>query len=128
MKLEWRPQAFDDRERIMDFIARDNPQAALDLGALFEEKTGALTGQPKLYRSGRMKGTKEAVVHPNLFWCTRYPATRPPSCACCTHRWHGPPTKPDRSLTELLLPFAGMERRQGRSAKICLLPHRQSEG
>ena len=49
----------------MDFIAQDNPQAALDLDALFEEKTGALIEQPKLYRSGRMKGTREAVVHPN---------------------------------------------------------------
>lgn len=65
MKLEWRPQAFDDRERIMDFIARDNPQAALDLDALFEEKVGALIEQPKLYRSGRMKDTREAVAHPN---------------------------------------------------------------
>lgn len=65
MILEWRPQAFDDRERIMDFIAQDNPQAALDLDALFEKKADAITDQPKLFRPGRMKGTREAVVHPN---------------------------------------------------------------
>jgi len=65
MKLEWRPRAFDDRERIMDFIAQDNPQAALDLDNLFEEKAGSLIEQPKLFKSGRMKNTREAVVHPN---------------------------------------------------------------
>ena len=65
MKLEWRPQAFDDRERIMDFIAQDNPQAALELDTLFEEKAGALIKQPKLFKPGRMKSTREAVVHPN---------------------------------------------------------------
>jgi addiction module RelE/StbE family toxin len=65
VKLEWRPQASDDRERIMDFIAQDNPQAALDLDTLFEEKAGSLIEQPKLFKPGRMKNTREAVVHPN---------------------------------------------------------------
>lgn len=65
MKLEWRRQAFDDRERIMDFIAQDNPQAALDLDNLLEEKAGSLIEQPKLFKPGRMKNTREAVVHPN---------------------------------------------------------------
>ena len=65
MKLEWRPRAFDDRERIMDFIAQDNPQAALDLDNLFEEKAGSLIEQPKLFKPGRMKNTREAVVHPS---------------------------------------------------------------
>ena len=54
-----------DRERIMDFIAQDNPQAALDLDTLFEKKSDSLIEQPKLFKSGRIKGTREAVVHPN---------------------------------------------------------------
>lgn len=49
----------------MDFIAQDNPQAALDLDSLFEEKAVALIGQPKLFKPGRVKNTREAVVHPN---------------------------------------------------------------
>lgn len=49
----------------MDFIAQDNPQAALDLDTLFEEKAGSLIEQPKLFKAGRMKNTREAVVHPN---------------------------------------------------------------
>jgi addiction module RelE/StbE family toxin len=65
MKLEWRPEAFSDRERIWDFIAQDNPQAALDLDTLIEKKAGALIEQPKLFKAGRIKGTREAVVHPN---------------------------------------------------------------
>lgn len=65
MKLEWKPASFSDRERIMDFIAQDNPQAALDLDAMFEKKADAITDNPKLFKSGRMKGTREAVVHPS---------------------------------------------------------------
>ena len=37
MILEWKHEAFDDRERIMDFIALDNPQAAFYLDELFEK-------------------------------------------------------------------------------------------
>lgn len=65
MKLVWRPAAFSDREQIMDFIAQDNPQAALDLDLMFEERARALTEHPKLCKPGRLKNTREAVVHPN---------------------------------------------------------------
>lgn len=65
MKLIWKPLALDDRERIMAYIALDNPQAALDLDALFEQKSDQLIENPKLYKPGRMKGTRDAVVHPN---------------------------------------------------------------
>ena len=65
MKLVWRPAAFDDRATIMDHIAEDNPGAALDLDELIEEKTSALIDHPRLYKPGRMKGTREMVVHPN---------------------------------------------------------------
>ncbi|MDD4930087.1 MAG: type II toxin-antitoxin system RelE/ParE family toxin [Gallionella sp.] len=65
MKLKWRAAALRDRERIMDVIALENPQAALDLDALFEKKADTLIEQPKLFKSGRIKGTRGAVVHPN---------------------------------------------------------------
>lgn len=65
MKLKWRAAALRDRERIMDFVALDNPQAALDLDTLFEKKSDSLIEQPKLFKAGRIKGTREAVVHPN---------------------------------------------------------------
>lgn len=65
MKLKWKTAAMSDREQIMDFIAQDNPQAALDLDVLFEEKADMLTAHPKLFKPGRIKGTRNAVVHPN---------------------------------------------------------------
>ena len=65
MKLEWKQDAFDDRERIMDFSAKDNPQAAYDLDELFERRADVLKDQPKLFKPGRMKGTREGVAHPN---------------------------------------------------------------
>ena len=55
----------NDRDRIFDHIAEDNPQAALDLDTLFEQKADRLIDQPELYRAGRKRGTREMVVHPN---------------------------------------------------------------
>jgi addiction module RelE/StbE family toxin len=49
----------------MTFIAQDNPLAALELDDEIEEKTAALIKHPRLYKPGRMKGTREMVVRPN---------------------------------------------------------------
>lgn len=65
MKLEWKASAISDRERIMDYIAQDNSQAALDLDMLFEKKARVLIDRPNLFRTGRVEGTREAVAHPN---------------------------------------------------------------
>ncbi len=64
-QLVWRPMACEDRSRIMDFIAQDNALAAADLDQEIEDKTLALTRHPRIYRPGRVKGTREMVVHPN---------------------------------------------------------------
>ncbi|MFZ5503409.1 MAG: type II toxin-antitoxin system RelE/ParE family toxin [Pseudomonadota bacterium] len=32
---------------------------------MFEEKASSLIEQPKLFKAGRVKNTREAVVHPN---------------------------------------------------------------
>ena len=65
MKLFWTPEATQDREGIYEYIEADNPAAALDLDELIEEKTNALIDHPRLYKPGRIKGTREMVVHPN---------------------------------------------------------------
>lgn len=65
MKLEWKPLAIEDRERIMDYIAEDNPVAALTLDEEFEEKANGLLRNPRLYKPGRLKGTREIVVRPS---------------------------------------------------------------
>lgn len=65
MKLAWNPLALDDRGQILDYIAQDNPQAALELDELIEKKADQLIENPTLYRAGRKRGTREMVVHPN---------------------------------------------------------------
>ncbi|MFZ6756736.1 type II toxin-antitoxin system RelE/ParE family toxin [Undibacterium sp. Ji50W] len=65
MKLIWKPIALADRERIMDYIAVDKPQAAIELDESFEHTADQLLLNPRMYKPGRVKKTREAVVHPN---------------------------------------------------------------
>ena len=65
MKVRWRPAAEVDRDRIIDYIAQDDPLAAIDLGDAIDRRVAELPKQPRLYRVGRVKGTREMVVHPN---------------------------------------------------------------
>ncbi len=65
MILVWKPLALEDRERIMEFIGTDNPVAAIELDLAFESHADALPLHPTLYKPGRVKGTREIVVHPN---------------------------------------------------------------
>lgn len=65
MKIIWRKIAEADRERIFDYIAQNSPNAALELDADFDTKIELTVQQPKLYRPGRMRGTREIVVRHN---------------------------------------------------------------
>lgn len=65
MNLVWKRKAIADRENIMDFVAQDNPVAALKIDTLFRENAALLTEFPDMGRPGRMKGTREWVAHPN---------------------------------------------------------------
>jgi len=65
MRLVWRPMAVEDRASIMDYIAQDNPGAALELDEEIEAKTDALVSHPKRYKPGRVKGTREMAIRPN---------------------------------------------------------------
>ena len=64
-RLTWRPMALADRDTIMGYIAQDNPTAAIDLDLEFEAKAENARLRPKLYKAGRVKGTREIVVRPN---------------------------------------------------------------
>ncbi|WP_374012266.1 type II toxin-antitoxin system RelE/ParE family toxin [Pseudoxanthomonas koreensis] len=50
---------------IVDRISDDNPDAAQRLKDDIEVKAAALPGHPKLYRAGRIAGTREMVVRSN---------------------------------------------------------------
>jgi len=65
MKLVWRPEAHDDRYRIMERISQDNPVAAADLDEIFESKGEVARQRPTLYRKGRVEGTREIVAASN---------------------------------------------------------------
>lgn len=65
MRIRWRPLAEADRDGIVDFIAQDNVRAALEPGDTIERRVAELAEQPRLFRPGRVRGTREMVVHPN---------------------------------------------------------------
>lgn len=67
----WKQTAIDDRDAIVEYIALDNIDAAIQLGNLLMEKSTVLDQHPLLGLTGRIKGTRELVVHPNyiLIYC-----------------------------------------------------------
>ena len=65
MALFWSPEAIQDRDDIYEYIERDNPDAALALDALLEERASRLVDHPGLGKPGRAAGTRELVVHQN---------------------------------------------------------------
>lgn len=71
MKIVWRPMAEADRENIFDYIAQDNPRAALELDEDFKVKVEIAARNPKLYKAGRVQGTREIVVRPNYVMICR---------------------------------------------------------
>lgn len=65
VKLIWTGPSQQDRRSIRDYIAQDNPTAALALDELFSEKAALLTEYPEIGRPGRVAGTRELVAHRN---------------------------------------------------------------
>jgi addiction module RelE/StbE family toxin len=65
LALEWRNAARADLLAIVDYISDDNPDAARRLMDEIEDKASMLPEHPKLYRLGRVAGTREMVVRPN---------------------------------------------------------------
>lgn len=64
-RLEWKVQAENDLFDILDYIGQDNPDAALELVQKIREKAAGLLIRPTLYRAGRIRGTREMIVHRN---------------------------------------------------------------
>lgn len=63
MKLVWRSKALEDRKLIASYIAQDNVNAAIELDIIFEEKAEIARSNPKLYKPGRIRGSRELVVN-----------------------------------------------------------------
>lgn len=63
--LEWREVARTDLLAIIDYISDENPDAAQHLKDDIETKISKLAQHPRLYRAGRVAGTRAMVVRPN---------------------------------------------------------------
>lgn len=64
-EVEWSRLAQRDLLAIIDYISDNSPDAAQRLKTDIEEKTAQLPTYPKLYRPGRLEGTREMVVWAN---------------------------------------------------------------
>ena len=63
MKILWTLSAEQDRADIVDFIAQDNPLAAIRIDEIFSAAVGRLAEHPLLGRAGQIPGTRELIPH-----------------------------------------------------------------
>lgn len=63
MRVLWTLSAEQDRANIVDFIANDNPLAAIRVDELFSAAVGRLAEHPLLGRAGQIPGTCELIPH-----------------------------------------------------------------
>lgn len=62
MDLVWSRRALHDRQEAIDYIANDNPVAALAQLDAIEHHADRLILHPEMGRPGRIDGTRELVV------------------------------------------------------------------
>lgn len=65
MKVLRKPRYWESLQAIEDYIAHDNPSAAIDLWLSIDDQVSKLTDPSFPRRRGRVPGTLELVVHPN---------------------------------------------------------------
>ena len=58
----WQASAIADRDAQLDYIALDNPKAAIEQGDKIANHVTKLADHPKLGRVGRVKSTRELVI------------------------------------------------------------------
>ena len=60
-----KPQYWESLQAIEDYIAQDNPSAAIDMWLAIDDQVSQLADSNFLRRLGCMPGTLELVAHPN---------------------------------------------------------------
>ena len=63
MKIVWTPEAEQDRVDVWDYIAADNPLAAVRMDTLFSNAASNLLAHHRMGKAGIVPGTRELVVH-----------------------------------------------------------------
>lgn len=67
MNIVWLPGARANRAHAVDYIAKDNPRAALDQLEEIERQSDMLADHPEMGRAGRRRGTRELVINRTPF-------------------------------------------------------------
>lgn len=62
MMVQWLLEASQQRYDQLDYIAQENPIAAIQLDEEIETKTESLAQHPRIGREGRVTGTLELVI------------------------------------------------------------------
>jgi len=65
MKVLRKPQYWESLQAIEDYMAHDNPSAAIDLWLSIDDQVSKLADPNFPRRRGRVAGTLELVAHPN---------------------------------------------------------------
>ena len=65
MKVLRKPQYWESLQALEDYIAHDNPLAAINLWLDIDDQVSRLSDPNFPRRRGRVAGTLELVVHPN---------------------------------------------------------------
>lgn len=65
MRIIWTETALSQRTEILDYIAADDPDAAIALDERFRDVAAQLTDFPQSGRMGRIPGTREIFPHPH---------------------------------------------------------------
>lgn len=60
--LVWLRRALADRDAQLDYIAQDNPGAAIEQGDRIAHQVALLAEHPEMGRAGRKQGTRELVI------------------------------------------------------------------
>jgi toxin ParE1/3/4 len=65
MTVRWLAEALINLADILDAVSEESRQGASMLATEIESKTARLETHPKLYKAGRVRGTRECVVTEN---------------------------------------------------------------
>jgi toxin ParE1/3/4 len=71
MTVEWLAEALINLADILDVVGEESPQGAATLASEIQSRTARLETHPKLYKAGRVRGTRECVVTENYLFVYR---------------------------------------------------------
>lgn len=67
MIVAWLPKAISNRDDLIEYIAKENPAAAIEQDEFIETQVTQLEKHPELGRAGRKQGTRELVISRTFF-------------------------------------------------------------